>query len=104
MQLIIKKLFSLYFIINFGFNHFKLSANSNNFFDDFGLISIMYHRFNESKYPSTNIQLDIFEEQLKIIQNEGIEFIHPQNFEKIFVTKKQRKILFTVDDGLIIIL
>ena len=41
-------------------------------------ISIMYHRFNESKYPSTNIQLDVFEEQLKIIQNEGIKFIHPK--------------------------
>ena len=62
----------------------------------------MYHRFGESKYPSTNIQLDIFEEQLKIIQNEGIKFIHPQNFEEnLLNNKKQRKILFTVDDGLL---
>ena len=62
----------------------------------------MYHRFGESKYPSTNIQLDIFEEQLKIIQNEGIKFIHPQNFEEnLRNNKKQRKILFTVDDGLL---
>ena len=51
----------------------------------------MYHRFNESKYPSTNIQLDIFEEQLKIIQNEGIKFIHPQNFEENFVTIKYKE-------------
>ena len=65
-------------------------------------MSIMYHRFGESKYPSTNIQLDIFEEQLKIIQNEGIKFIHPQNFEEnLRNNKKQRKILFTVDDGLL---
>ncbi len=62
----------------------------------------MYHRFGESKYPSTNIQLDIFEEQLKIIQNEGIKFIHPQNFEENLRNNKiQRKILFTVDDGLL---
>ena len=89
-------------MLNFDFNHFKLSANSNVSFEDFGLISIMYHRFGESKYPSTNIQLDIFEEQLKIIQNEGIKFIHPQNFEEnLRNNKKQRKILFTVDDGLL---
>ena len=62
----------------------------------------MYHRFGESKYPSTNIQLDIFEEQLKIIQNEEIKFIHPQNFEENLRNNKiQRKILFTVDDGLL---
>ena len=65
------------------------------------LISIMYHRFNESKYPSTNIQLDVFKKQLKIIENEGIKFIHPKNFEKIFLKTKERKILFTIDDGLL---
>ena len=62
----------------------------------------MYHRFNESKYPSTNIQLDIFKEQLKIIENEGIKFIHPKNFkESLSANKNERKILFTVDDGLL---
>ena len=25
----------------------------------------MYHRFNEHKYPSTNIQMDIFYDQIK---------------------------------------
>ena len=62
----------------------------------------MYHRFNESKYPSTNIQLDVFKEQLNIIQKEGIRFIHPKDFEKsLSQNKKERKMLFTVDDGLI---
>ena len=70
-------------------------------FNDFGLISIMYHRFNENKYPSTNIQIDVFKEQLKIIEREKIKFIHPNNFEKsLSENKGQRKILFTVDDGL----
>ena len=62
----------------------------------------MYHRFNESKYPSTNIELDVFKEQLNIIEEEGIKFIHPDNFEKsLKEKKKERKILFTVDDGLL---
>jgi len=61
----------------------------------------MYHRFNENKYPSTNIQIDVFKEQLKIIEREKIKFIHPNNFEKsLSENKGQRKILFTVDDGL----
>tara|TARA_B100000941_G_scaffold288469_1_gene265431 strand:- start:1207 stop:2136 length:930 start_codon:yes stop_codon:yes gene_type:complete len=61
----------------------------------------MYHRFNENKYPSTNIQLDIFKEQLKIIENEDINFIHPKNFSSSLLEKNKRKILFTVDDGLL---
>ena len=102
MQLIIKKLLIIFtFIIAFGSDFSKVIAANNNF-DDFGLISIMYHRFNESKYPSTNIQLDVFKEQLDIIEKEGIKFIHPDNFEKsLSERKKERKILFTVDDGLL---
>jgi len=62
----------------------------------------MYHRFDESKYPSTNIQLDVFKEQLKIIENEGIRFINPRNFkENLSQNKKERKILLTIDDGLL---
>ncbi len=78
-----------------------LTANSPEF-DDFGLISIMYHRFNENKYPSTNIQLDVFKSQLELINKEGLEFIHPKNFEKsLSENKKDRKILLTIDDGLL---
>ena len=62
----------------------------------------MYHRFNESKYPSTNIQLDVFKEQIKIIKEENIQFINPKNFkENLTQNKKQRKILLTIDDGLL---
>ena len=62
----------------------------------------MYHRFNESKYPSTNIKLEIFEEQLKIIENEGIKFINPKNFEEsLSKEKNERKLLLTIDDGLL---
>ncbi len=62
----------------------------------------MYHRFNEGKYPSTNIQLDIFKQQLDIIQNEGIKFIHPKDFKNtLSENKNERKILLTIDDGLL---
>ena len=62
----------------------------------------MYHRFDEKKYPSTNIQLDVFKEQLKIIKDQGIRFIHPKNFkEDLSKNKKERKVLLTIDDGLL---
>ena len=68
--------------------------------DDFGLISLMYHRFEENKYPSTNIKIDDFKKHIKILQENNIRFINPKNFEnEIKNNKKQRKILLTIDDG-----
>ena len=47
----------------------------------------MYHRFEENKYPSTNIRINDFIEQIKIIEvnpknfkQEGIKFVNPKNF------------------------
>ena len=60
----------------------------------------MYHRFNENKYPSTNIQMDIFLKQIQLIKDLNYDFIHPDEFKKKFnIPKKQKKILLTVDDA-----
>ena len=60
----------------------------------------MYHRFEENKYPSTNIKILDFKKHLEIIKKNNIKFINPKNFEKELVNnKKQRKILLTIDDG-----
>ena len=60
----------------------------------------MYHRFNEHKYPSTNIQMDIFYDQIKLIKESNYEFIHPNDFQENFSkVKKRKKILITIDDG-----
>ena len=68
--------------------------------EDFGLITLMYHRFEENKYPSTNIKIEDFKQHLKIIEESNIQFINPKNFQKeIIDSKKQRKILLTIDDG-----
>ena len=60
----------------------------------------MYHRFEENKYPSTNIKINDFIEHLKILENEEILFINPKNFEnELKNNKDQRKVLLTIDDG-----
>ena len=60
----------------------------------------MYHRFNENKYPSTNIKMKIFKEQIELIKNNNINFISPKNFSLNFDEKKSKKtILLTIDDA-----
>ena len=65
-----------------------------------GIVSLMYHRFNENQYPSTNIKIDIFKKQIEQINNKKINFMLPSNFDKNFNLKKERKqILLTIDDA-----
>jgi len=60
----------------------------------------MYHRFEENKYPSTNIKMKDFLQHLKIIEEQKISFINPKNFEKeLRNNKSKRKVLLTIDDG-----
>ena len=60
----------------------------------------MYHRFDENKYPSTNIRMNDFLEHIKIIEENNINFINPKNFEnELKNNKSQRKVLLTIDDG-----
>ena len=60
----------------------------------------MYHRFDEMKYPSTNIEMKIFKQQINMIQSLNYGFYNPGEFEKNFNTpKKEKKILITIDDG-----
>ena len=60
----------------------------------------MYHRFDENKYPSTNIKVNDFLEHLKIIKDENVSFVNPKNFEDELLNKKsKRKLLLTIDDG-----
>ena len=65
-----------------------------------GILSLMYHRFNEEKYPSTNIKMNIFKDQIQIIRDSNFDFYNPGDLEKNFnVVNKEKKILITIDDG-----
>ncbi len=76
------------------------SNNQYKEIDDFGIISLMYHRFDENKYPSTNIKINDFKTHLRIIEENNIKFINPKDFENELQNNKlQRKILLTIDDG-----
>ena len=67
---------------------------------DNGILSLMYHRFDENKYPSTNTQMEVFKQQIKIIKNLKYNFYDPKELEKNFHTPKiEKKILITIDDA-----
>ena len=91
-------LFIFFIILTFNSN-----AQENNvkyFSNDEGVLSIMYHRFNEFKYPSTNISMDIFKKHVELILDANLTFYHPKDFENEFdIPKKEKKILLTVDDA-----
>ena len=74
--------------------------NIKSYSDDKGILSLMYHRFNENKYPSTNIQMDVFKQQIKIIKKLKYNFYDPKDLKKNFHTAKiEKKILITIDDA-----
>ena len=74
--------------------------NSKYYSNDHGILSLMYHRFNENKYPSTNIKMEIFKDQMSIIRDLGYEYYKPKFFEEEFdKPKEKKKILITIDDG-----
>ena len=106
--MIIKKILSLtasiisLFILQFLFltNSNSDDNNSKHYSNDNGVLSIMYHRFNENKYPSTNIRMEVFIEQMNIIKDLGYDFYDPKLFLNEFnKSKNKKKILLTIDDG-----
>jgi len=68
--------------------------------EDYGILSIMYHRFEENKYPSTNIKLEDFKSQINLIEKYKYDFISHDQFESLINEKNlEKKILLTIDDG-----
>ena len=78
-------------ILLFTSNSKAEEKNIKYYSDDMGILSLMYHRFDENKYPSTNIQMDVFKKQIKIIKNLKYNFYDPKDLEKNFHTLKIEK-------------
>ncbi len=78
----------------------SFAINVNNLDTKKGVISLMYHRFNENKYPSTNIRNEIFLEHLKEIDKSGIQFISFNTFTEIIKLNLEKSyVLLTIDDA-----
>ena len=92
------KLFIILLLL--AYNSKAEEKNIKSYSDDKGILSLMYHRFDENKYPSTNIQMDVFKQQIEIIINSKYNFYDPKDLEtKFHITKERKKILLTIDDA-----
>ena len=89
------------FLIIFTFFSTILLAENNRYYSfDKGLVSLIYHRFDESKYPSTNIQMDFFIKQISIINENNYNYYNPKNFDIFFNNPDEKKKIFiTIDDA-----
>ncbi len=60
----------------------------------------MYHRFEENKYPSTNIRINDFRTHIQLIKELNYKFISHDEFKKYINAKNtDKKVLLTIDDG-----
>ena len=78
-------------ISNSNSNSKAEETNIKYYSDDSGILSLMYHRFNEDRYPSTNIQMDVFKQQIEIIKKFKYSFYDPKNLDENFHTPKVEK-------------
>jgi len=91
---------SIFIIILFYSNSNAEENNIKYFSEDLGSLSLMYHRFNENKYPSTNIRMNVFRDQIDMIIRNNLNFYNPDKFDRNFKNpKKEKKILITIDDA-----
>ncbi|MDA7582893.1 polysaccharide deacetylase family protein [Candidatus Pelagibacter sp.] len=87
-------------ILLFNSNSKAEEKNIKYYSDDRGILALMYHRFDENKYPSTSIRMDVFKKQIKIIKKLKYNFYDPKDLKKNFHTPKvEKKILITIDDA-----
>ena len=90
--LLVASIIKLFIVIfYFSVNSNAEENNIKQYSNDEGILSIMYHRFNEHKYPSTNIQMDIFYDQIKLIKDSNYQFLNPNDFERKFLQSKKTK-------------
>ena len=65
-----------------------------------GIIGLMYHRFDENKYPSTNVRTEIFLKHIEEINKLNSKFINFLEFKQILENNIDRNyILLTIDDA-----
>ncbi|MGW8123199.1 polysaccharide deacetylase family protein [Roseivirga echinicomitans] len=87
-------LFYLFFIL------FSVSSMAQNFKHE--VTSLVYHRFGDDRFPSTNIKTVTFEEHLKFLKAEGYSSLTVSEVvdEIRDDTKPKRKLVaITIDDG-----
>ena len=82
------------------FFYFLLLTISNVIASDNEKIVLMYHRVGDDQYPSTNVSLELFEEQMEYLEKNNYEIDSISNIQDFSEdTRKVKKVYITFDDG-----
>jgi peptidoglycan/xylan/chitin deacetylase (PgdA/CDA1 family) len=76
------------------------SAYAENINSD--VVIMVYHRFDEPEYPSTNINTDILRQQLQILQDNEFHVISPYDMIEAYeqgISLPPKSIILTIDDA-----
>ncbi len=63
---------------------------------------LLYHRFGESKYPTTNISVEMFRQQLQYLRDNNYQVLSMGAFRQLVEAKQpfpQKAVLITIDDA-----
>lgn len=68
---------------------------------DFDVVCLVYHRFGDNRYPSTNTSVTVFEEHLKYLSDNGFKSYTVSELlnDTSVLASEGKKVLITVDDG-----
>lgn len=64
--------------------------------------AFIYHRFDDNRYPSTNISIKIFEEQLRYLQQKNLPTVSTRNISERIAKGEslpEHAVMLTVDDA-----
>lgn len=82
------------------YSYSRDSRQESNIPHQFSAVSLVYHRFGDSRYPSTNISVQAFEAHIKDLINQGFIFsTASQVYENCVRFPSHKQVVITIDDG-----
>lgn len=93
---------SLLFIIPVGGCHSQHKQNQKVINDELEIVSFVYHRFGDTRFPSTNISINDFEKHLQYLKQEGYQVLNLEDAVESFYKEEKvadKVIALTIDDG-----
>ncbi len=86
-------------LISNACNSQQSQKNINVINDDFNAVGLVYHRFGDNRYPSTNTSITDFEEQLVYLKNHNYNTYTVQQLLSGQIDSIKSSVFITVDDG-----
>ena len=95
-------IFTLSLLIIINFSSLSFATESTNLKKKFSSTILIYHRFGEDKYPSTNVRIEQFNQHIEKLKSENFNIISLgkviEAYEKN-LTLPEKSITITIDDA-----